>query len=54
MNFIKGVSGGNPSMSRRAYSLRIDKFVRDIKASFRSLGLVRVSTLSMKLKPRAA
>ena len=25
-------------MSRRAYSLRIDKFVRDIKASFRSLG----------------
>ena len=38
MNFIKGVSGGDPSMTRRAYSLRIDKFVRDIKASFRSLG----------------
>jgi hypothetical protein len=38
VNFIKGVSGGDPSMSRRAYSLRIDKFVRDMKASFRSLG----------------
>ena len=38
VNFIKGVSGGDPSMSRRAYSLRIDKFVRDTKASFRSLG----------------
>ena len=38
VNFIKGVSGGDPSMSRRAYSLRIDKFVRDMKAAFRSLG----------------
>ena len=38
VNFIEGVSGGEPSMSRRAYSIRIDKFVRDIKASFRSLG----------------
>jgi hypothetical protein len=38
VNFIKGISGGDPSMSRRAYSLRIDKFVRDMKAAFRSLG----------------
>jgi hypothetical protein len=38
VNFIKGVSGGDPSMTHRAYSLRIDKFVRDMKASFRSLG----------------
>ena len=37
VNFIKGVSGGDPSMSRRAYSIRIDKFVRDMKAAFRSL-----------------
>ena len=38
VNFIKAISGGDPSMSRRTYSIRIDKFVRDIKASFRSLG----------------
>ena len=38
VNFIKGVSGGDPSMPHCAYTLRIDKFVRDIKASFRSLG----------------
>ena len=38
VNFIKGVSGADPRLSRRDYALRIDKFVRDIKASFRSLG----------------
>ena len=38
VNFIKGVSVGDPSISRRAYSIRIDKFVRDMKAAFRSLG----------------
>ena len=38
VNFIKGISGADPSMSRRAYSLRIDKFVRDMKAAFRALG----------------
>ena len=38
VNFIKGVSGGDPGMTRRQYSRRIDKFVRDIKTSFRTLG----------------
>ena len=38
VNFIKGISGGDPGMTRRQYSRRIDKFVRDMKAAFRSLG----------------
>ena len=38
VNFIKGISGGDPGMTRRQYTKRIDKFVRDIKASFRTLG----------------
>ena len=38
VNFIKGVSGGDPSMPHCAYSLRIDKFVRNMKAAFRALG----------------
>ena len=38
VNFIKGISGGDPGMTRRQYSRRIDKFVRDIKTSFRTLG----------------
>ena len=38
VNFIKGISGGDPGMTRRQYTKRIDKFLRDIKASFRNLG----------------
>ena len=38
VNFIKGISGADPRLSRRDYALRIDKFIRDIKASFRNLG----------------
>ena len=38
VNFIKGISGGDPGMIRRQYAKRIDKFLRDIKASFRTLG----------------
>ena len=38
MNFIKGISGGDPGMTRRQYAKRIDKFLRDLKASFRTLG----------------
>ena len=38
MNFIKGISGGDPGITRRQYTKRIDKFLRDIKASFRNLG----------------
>ena len=38
VNFIKGISGGDPGMTRRQYAKRIDKFLRDIKASFRTLG----------------
>ena len=38
VNFIKGISGGDPGMTRRQYAKRIDKFLRDIKASFRNLG----------------
>lgn len=38
VNFIKGISGADPRLSRRGYALRIDKFIRDIKASFRNLG----------------
>jgi hypothetical protein len=32
------ISVGDPRLSRHAYSLRIDKFVRAMKADFRSLG----------------
>ena len=42
VNFIKGISGGDPGMTRRQYSRRIDKFVRDIKTSFRTLGRATV------------
>ena len=38
VNFIKGISGGDPGMTRRQYAKRIDKFLRDMKASFRTLG----------------
>ena len=38
VNFIKDISGADPRLSRRDYALRIDKFIRDIKASFRNLG----------------
>ena len=38
VNFIKGISGADPRLSRRDYALRIDKFIRNIKASFRNLG----------------
>ena len=52
VNFIKGISGGNPSMPHCAYSLRIDKFVRDIKTSFRTLGraIVKLECRQMQFR----
>ena len=52
VNFIKGVSGGDPGMTRRQYSRRIDKFVRDIKTSFRTLGraIVKLECRQMQFR----
>ena len=52
VNFIKGISGGDPGMTRRQYSRRIDKFVRDIKTSFRTLGraIVKLECRQMQFR----
>ena len=52
VNFIKGISGGDPGMARRQYSRRIDKFVRDIKTSFRTLGhsIVKLECRQMQFR----
>ena len=52
VNFIKGVSGGDPGMTRRQYSRRIDKFVRDIKTSFHTLGraIVKLECSQMQFR----
>ena len=38
VNFIKGLSGSDPNISQSEYSIRIDKFIHDLKELFRNLG----------------
>lgn len=38
INLIRGDSGCDPSITKRQYNRRIDKFIRDLKKLFRDLG----------------
>ena len=38
VNFIKGLSGSDPNISQSEYSIRIDKFIHDLKELFQNLG----------------
>lgn len=37
-HFIKGLSGSDPNISQSEYSIRIDKFIHDLKELFQNLG----------------